>query len=234
MRIDFISLFPGFYTQPLSEGIFARAARKQLIEMRAWNLRDFTEDKHRMVDDTPCGGGGGMVLKPEPVFKAVRHITDLNPGERPYVVLPSPQGTPFDQPAAQALSEKPWIVFICPRYQGIDARVSESLVDSEISIGNYVIHSGDTAAWVISEAALRCIPGVVGNPDSVENDSFYQSDEHSGPVFTRPVEYEGMKVPEVLLSGNHQAIHDWRKKQAQKSLIQTQGSAESQAQKKFA
>jgi tRNA (guanine37-N1)-methyltransferase len=222
MRCDFVTIFPGFYDGILREGLVAKAIAGGLVDVGVHNLRDWALDPHASVDDAPYGGGAGMVFKAEPFFRAVRSLAQRGPGESPpAVVLPSAQGVPFCQALAKELSKKRHIVFLCPRYKGVDERVVEALVDYEISLGDYVIQSGDAAAWAVFEATVRLVPGAVGDEESVETDSFFKDALLEGPQYTRPREVEGRRVPDVLLSGNHEAVAAWRKRKAvEKTLKQ--------------
>ncbi len=206
---DLLTLFPEIISVYIHSGILGRAEEEGKITVRIHQLRDYTEDKHRTVDDYPYGGGAGMVMKPEPVFLAVDRIRELTPDTR--VILMSPQGRPFDQEEARKLSEKSRAVtLICGRYEGVDARVSERLVDDEISIGDYVISGGELAALVVLDAVSRCLPGVVGDERSVNTDSFAQGIlKH--PQYTRPEIYRGMQVPEMILSGHHEKIRRFQR-----------------------
>ncbi len=211
MRCDVLTLFPGILTSVLQESILKRAIEKGLLEVRVTDLREFTGDKHRIADDYPYGGGGGMVLKPEPIFKAIDQISregDLR------LILLSPQGKTFDQEKAKELSmEKKRIVFICGHYEGIDERVRIGLGPEEVSIGDYVLTGGELAALVIIDASTRLIPGVLGDEDSAKKDSFFDA-LLDYPHYTRPAEFRGIKVPEALLSGNHEEIRRWRRRKA--------------------
>ena len=219
MRIDIITIFPGFFSEALDYGIIRRARAAQLVEIKAHDLRAWTEDKHHVVDDRPFGGGDGMVLKPEPIFAAVEDLTgacardDYDTATR--VVLLSPQGRVLTQELAAELAEAPHVVVICGRYEGVDERVSEALVTDEISIGDYVLSGGEPAALVMVDAIVRLIPGALGSHTSAANDSFSEG-LLDYPHYTRPPEFRGLRVPEVLLSGHHAEIERWRKSQARK------------------
>jgi tRNA (guanine37-N1)-methyltransferase len=220
LRFDIITIFPGFFAEAFDYGIIRRARAAGLAEVRAHDLRGWTEDKHRIVDDRPFGGGDGMVLKPEPIFAAVEALTgasaraDYEEGTR--VVLLSPQGRVLTQEVARefALDAKR-MVLICGRYEGVDERVSEALVTDEVSIGDYVLSGGEPAALVLVDAIVRLIPGALGSETSAAHDSFSEG-LLDYPHYTRPPEFRGMRVPEVLLSGNHAEIARWRKRQALK------------------
>ncbi len=213
---DVLTLFPEMITAYLDAGILGRARKQGHITVEVHDIRDDTRDKHRMADDYPYGGDAGMVLKPEPIFRAVDRIREKNPASR--IVLMSPGGRPFDQAAALRLArDVPAVTLICGRYEGVDERVVQHLVDEEISIGDYVISGGELAALVVLDAVSRCLPGVVGDERSVTSDSFYRGIlKH--PQYTRPELYRGMAVPSVLLSGHHEAI---RRYQRQKALEKT-------------
>ena len=214
MKIDVLTIFPEFFGQVFDFGIIRRAKLAGIVEINVHDIREYAADKHKMVDDRPFGGGDGMVLKPEPIFAAIENLIgtsdrDAYPaGTR--VVLLSPQGKPFKQAAAKEFAdEAEHIVMICGRYEGVDERVNDLLVTDEISIGDYVLSGGEPAAIVIADAIVRLLPGALGSDTSAENDSF------SGglldcPHYTRPADFRGYKVPEVLLNGNHAEIEKWR------------------------
>jgi tRNA (guanine37-N1)-methyltransferase len=213
-----LTIFPEFFAGPFQHGVVKRAQDAGLVQIRIHNLRDWTSDRHRTVDDRPFGGGEGMVLKPEPIFDAVESIW---PGERApgrIAVLLSAQGRVFDQAMANRLSGSSELLFICGRYEGVDERVAEHLADEEISIGNYVLSGGELAAAVIVDAVARLLPGVLGNDDSAVFESFQQTGHGEGlldcPHWTRPAEFRGWKAPEVLLNGNHEEIRQFRKRTA--------------------
>jgi tRNA (guanine37-N1)-methyltransferase len=210
MEIDVLTLFPRIFEGPLDESILKRAQNKGLVAVRVHNLRDFTHDKHHVVDDKPYGGGPGMLMKPEPIFEAVEKFRRANS----CVVLMTPQGAPLTQERAAGFSQKPHLVIICGHYEGVDERVREALVDEEVSIGDYVLTNGALAAAVFVDAVVRLLPGVLGDEQSADDDSF-ASGLLEGPQYTRPPEFRGMSVPEILLSGNHKAIAKWRREQAE-------------------
>lgn len=214
MRIDYLTLFPEMFDGVLNSSILKRAQDKDMLSVRTINFRDYAENKHNQVDDYPFGGGQGMVLKPEPIFNAMQAI-EKTPETR--VVLMCPQGKPFDQDLAQSLSESEHIVFICGHYEGYDERIREQLVTDEISIGDYVLTGGELPAMTMTDAIVRLLPGVLGNQQSHEDDSF-QDGLLEFPQYTRPREYGDLKVPDVLLSGNHAKIEAWRHEQ---KLIRT-------------
>jgi len=212
LRCDVLTIFPDIIRAYLNESILKRAQGKGLLDVKVYNLRDFAHDRHRKVDDYPFGGGAGMVLKPEPVFEAVDFLK--RDGESRRIVLLSPQGRVFTQSVAEGLSRiDQRIVFICGRYEGVDERVRLALVDDEISIGDYVITGGELAALVIIDAVTRLIPGALGDERSAEEESF-STRLLEYPHYTRPRDFRGMKVPEVLLSGNHKEIRLWRRREA--------------------
>jgi tRNA (guanine37-N1)-methyltransferase len=218
LKFDIVTIFPGMVAPILREGILARAIERGLIDVAVFDLRDFTTDRHRVVDDTPFGGGPGMVLKPEPFFRALAHIRQTR-GEPTAVVLPTPQGKPFTHAEASRLSEGAHTVVLCGRYEGIDERVRDALATEEVSIGDYVLSGGELAAMVILDAAARLIPGVVGDARSVSEDSFATALlDH--PHYTRPAEFEGRKVPDVLLSGHHGDIERWRRREALRRTLE--------------
>jgi tRNA (guanine37-N1)-methyltransferase len=214
IRIDILTLFPQLFEMPFDFGIFKRAVDNGLVNLNLHNIRDYTHDKHHTADDYPYGGGAGMVMKPEPIFEAVEAIkTGIGDGEaEPRVVLLTPQGRLFSQQIARELSQNRHLVFICGHYEGVDERVREHLATDEISIGDYVLTGGEIPALVVIDAVLRLLPGVLGSEESLLEDS------HAGglleyPQYTRPEDYRGWKVPEVLLSGNHARIAKWRREQ---------------------
>lgn len=216
MKIDIVTLFPEICRAPLGESIMKRAQEKGIVDLNVHNLRDWTTDKHHIVDDAPFGGGQGMVMKPEPIFAAVEDIRDQTSTIKPQtskVVLMSPAGRRFDQQMAAELSGESHLIIICGHYEGVDHRVIEHLVDAEISIGDYVLTNGAIAAVVLVDAIVRLLPGVLGHEQSAVDDSFSRG-LLEAPQYTRPAEFRGWKVPDVLLSGNHAEIEMWRKKQA--------------------
>jgi tRNA (guanine37-N1)-methyltransferase len=212
MQLDIITIFPRLVEAGLGDGIVRRAIERGLVEARVWDLRDFTEDRHRSVDDEAFGGGPGMVLKPAPIFGAVEQIR-RDRGEPSAVILTSPQGRRFTQTEAERLSELAHLVFICGRYEGVDERVREHVATEELSIGDYVLTGGELAALVVCDAVIRLRPGAVGDERSIETESFNRGLlDYS--QYTRPADFRGLKVPEVLLSGHHAAIRQWRRREA--------------------
>ncbi|TMC51974.1 MAG: tRNA (guanosine(37)-N1)-methyltransferase TrmD [Chloroflexi bacterium] len=210
MRFDVVTIFPAMFGPVFQQGVIGRAVERGMLELQAHDLREHTHDRHRQVDDMPFGGGPGMVMKPEPVIEAVEAIRARNSGP---VVLMEPWGELLDQRVAAELANETGLIIVCGRYEGIDDRVRAALNAREISIGDYVLSGGEIPAMVLIDAVARLVPGVVGDPGSLAQDSF--SDELTGwPQFTRPAEYRGMTVPEVLLSGDHARIKQWRRQQA--------------------
>ncbi len=227
MKCDVLTLFPDILNAYLNESILKRAKEKKLLDVKIHNIRDFTLDPHRKVDDYPYGGGAGMVLTPEPVFRAVDSLKE--DGEPRKIVLLSPQGRPFSQSMAEAYSkEGERFVFICGRYEGIDERV-RTLVDEEVSIGDYVMTGGELAALVIIDAVTRLVPGVLGDDSSIEDESFSWG-LLDYPHYTRPREFRGLDVPPVLVSGNHKDIWTWRRKQALKKTLKVRPDIIEQAE----
>ena len=210
MRFDIITIFPEMFSGVFSEGVVRKAIQKGLLEVKVHDLRDFTTDKHRQVDDRPFGGEEGMVFKPEPLFAAVEAVRT---SPRAPVYLLSPQGRRFDGRLAMEMAGREQVVLICGRYEGVDERVAEVLADDEISIGDYVLTGGELPAMVVVDAASRFIPGVVGKEASVRHDSFTEG-RLDFPHYTRPREFRGLKVPAVLFSGDHKKIQTWRRKKA--------------------
>lgn len=218
LRCDVVTLFPDLVQSVLGQSMLKRAQEKGLLEARVHNLRDYTEGRHLVADDTPYGGGAGMVMKAEPVFRAVealrRQYGEFGAGTSLRLLLPSPQGRPFTQRLAEEFrDERRRLVFVCGHYEGIDERVRIGLEPEEVSVGDYVLTGGELPALVMIDAAVRLIPGVLGDPESAERDSFAES-LLDYPHYTRPADYRGMGVPEELLAGNHQQIRRWRRLKA--------------------
>lgn len=213
MRIDVITGFPAIMREPLNESILKQAQQRVDLQIRIWDLRDFASDRHRTIDDQPYGGGPGMVLKPEPIFKALEEILSRPADkERARIIYPTPQGKRFDQKMAEELAREAHLVFICGHYKAVDQRVIDTWVTDEISVGDFVLSGGEIPTLLIIDAVVRLIPGVLGDPDSARTDSFSDNLLDS-PYYTRPEDFRGLKVPEVLLSGNHQQIARWRLEQ---------------------
>lgn len=213
MRIDIISAVPALLDGPLNQSIVMRAIDKELVEIHVHDLRDYTEDKHKKIDDYPYGGEPGMVLTPQPIFSCIEQLQS----ERDYdeLIFTAPDGDVFEQDDANALSLKKNIIILCGHYKGVDQRVRDELITKEYSIGDYVLSGGELPAMVITDAVVRLIPGVLGDAGSALNDSF-QDGLLEGPVYTRPAEFKGMKVPDVLRSGDHKKVAEWKQEQAVK------------------
>jgi len=218
MKILVVTAFPNLVRGPLDESIIKRAVKKKIVSIKILDLRDFTIDKHKQVDDYPYGGGAGMILKPEPFFRAVEHIKAQEVLENPRVILMTPQGKSYTQDRAKSLARESDLIFLCGHYKGIDERVREYLVTEEISIGDYVLTGGELAAAVVIDSVVRLLPGAIGDFDSALSDSF-ENGLLDCPYYTRPEGYRGMKVPQILLSGHHAEIEKWRK---DKSLERTE------------
>lgn len=206
MRIDILTLFPEMFPGVLSSSILGKAQEKGIVQFEVINFRDYSESKHGTVDDTPYGGGGGMVLKPEPLFRAVEAVTT---DSKPRVILLCPQGVPYNQKLAEELAEEEHLILICGHYEGYDERIREHLVTDEISIGDYVLTGGELGAMVIADSVVRLQPGALGNQTSAVEDSF-STGLLEYPHYTRPAEFRGWKVPDILLSGHHANIDKWR------------------------
>jgi len=220
LRFDVVTIFPRMFDALLDEGIVANAVDRGTLEVRVWDLREFAPDKHRSTDDEAYGGGGGMVMLAEPVFRcvdAIRAVPGLE-GRTPWIVEMSPQGKVFDQTEARAVADRGWVILLCGRYEGFDHRVREAIVDQEISIGDFVVTGGEVPAMLVMDAASRMVEGVVGKRNSVEADSFYEG-LLDYPHFTRPAEVRGMKVPEVLISGHFENIRKWRKEESLRATM---------------
>jgi tRNA (guanine37-N1)-methyltransferase len=216
MRVDVVTIFPD-YLRPLELSLVGKARERELIDVRVHDLRAWTDDVHRTVDDSPYGGGAGMVMAPEPWGRALDELLGGAYEAHPLVVIPTPAGVPFTQQLAADLASEPWLLFACGRYEGIDARVADHAATRarvlEVSLGDYVLNGGEVAALAIVEAVVRLLPGVVGNPESVVEES-HSDGLLEQPVFTRPPTWRGLDVPPVLLSGDHQAIARWRRDEA--------------------
>ena len=216
MRFDVFTLFPEVFAPYLDLSILARARQKGLLEVRLHNIRDWATDRHKTVDDEPYGGGGGMVMKPEPIFAAVEEIKGQ---EEAPVILLTPQGRPFTQEVAQELAAHPRLLFICGRYEGVDERVREHLATDEISIGDYVLSGGELAAMVIVDAVVRLLPGALGYERAAAEDS-HATGLLEGPHYTRPPVFRDWAIPEILTSGHHARVAEWRRKQALKRTLE--------------
>ncbi len=210
MKIDILTIFPHIFKSYLKESIIKRALEKKIIEINIHDIRDFSKDKHRKVDDTPFGGGAGMVMTPQPLYDAITHIKRTNKGP---VIFLTPQGKTLTQPKTEKLAKNKEIILLCGRYEGIDQRIRETIVDEELSIGKYVLTGGELPAMVVLDAVSRLIPGVLGKEESHMEDSFSKrlNRKKEYPHYTRPAKFKKMEVPEVLLSGNHKEIEKWRK-----------------------
>ena len=210
MHIDILTLFPEITLAPLGESIIKRARDAGLVTIKAHNLRDWATDKHRRTDDTPCGGGQGMLMLPGPIFDAVAEL------RRPesQVILMTPQGKPFKQSLARELSHETHLILLCGHYEGVDHRVIDELVDLELSIGDYILTNGAIAAAVVTDAVVRLLPGALGDERSPEDESFSDPNLLEAPAYTKPADFRGLKVPEVLLSGHHARIEAWKREQA--------------------
>ena len=220
MKIDILTLFPEICRAPLSESMMKRAQENKIVDLRIRNLRDWTTDKHHIVDDAPFGGGQGMVMKPEPIFAAVEELQkSAISNQKSKIILMSPGGRRLDQKLATELSKESHLTVVCGHYEGVDHRVIDHLVDLEVSIGDYVLTNGAIAAVVLVDAVVRLLPGVLGHEQSALDDSF-SAGLLEAPQYTRPAEFRGWKIPEALLSGNHAEIAKWRKEQALKRTKQ--------------
>ena len=216
VKIDILTLFPEIVLAPLGESIIKRAQSAGIVEIRAHQLRDWAFDKHRKTDDTLCGGGPGMLLKPEPLFAAIEELR----GPATKVILMTPQGRVFKQQVARDLSHESHLLIVCGHYEGVDHRVVENLIDLELSIGDYVLTNGAIAAAVLCDAVIRLLPGALGDERSSVEESFAQENLLEAPAYTKPAEFRGMRVPEVLLSGNHARIVEWQKQKGIERTVQ--------------
>ncbi len=216
MKIDVLTLFPEMFTGVFGSSILGKAADKGIVELNAINFRNYSTSKHGTVDDTPYGGGGGMVLKPDPIFTAVEDLTSEQV-VKPRIILMCPQGETFTQKKAEELSQEQHLIFICGHYEGYDERIREHLVTDELSIGDYVLTGGELPAMTVVDSVVRLLPGVLGNEMSAVTDSF-STGLLEYPHYTRPAEFRGLKVPDVLLSGHHANVEKWRREQ---SLLRT-------------
>ncbi|MBS4193962.1 tRNA (guanosine(37)-N1)-methyltransferase TrmD [Lederbergia citri] len=212
MKIDILTLFPDMFSGVFGSSILKKAEEKDAVTYNVVNFRDFSNDKHRTVDDYPYGGGAGMVLKPQPIFDAVDYLKK-DSKVNPRIILLCPQGATYNQKKAEELAKEDHLIFICGHYEGYDERIREYLITDEISIGDYVLTGGELGAMVVIDSVVRLLPGVLGNDESPIYDSF-SSGLLEHPHYTRPADFRGMKVPEVLLSGNHQKINEWRENES--------------------
>jgi tRNA (guanine37-N1)-methyltransferase len=214
MRVDILTIFPEMITAATECSIVKRAQDKGALALGVHNIRDFAHDRHRSTDDYPYGGGAGMVMKPDPVFEAAESIIASESEKRPYVILTTPQGRLLDQSVVRELAERDWLMIICGHYEGVDERIREHLVDDEVSIGDYVLTGGELPALVILDAVTRLQPGVLGDELSAVEESFAEDGLLEYPHYTRPPDFRGWTVPEVLLSGHHAQIAQWRRREA--------------------
>lgn len=215
LRVNIISIFPAFFEGPLGLSIPARAASAGLVEYRMVDLRDYTHDRHKTVDGVPYGGGAGMVMKPEPFFEAIDDLSPKGP-----VVLLSARGRPFRHEDAVRFSVGPELTLLCGHYKDVDQRIAEHLATDEISLGDFVVSGGEIGALAITDAVVRLLPGAIGDHDAAATDSFYDGRKLSAPSYTRPPEYRGHRVPEVLRSGDHRKIEKWREAEAQRLSLE--------------
>ena len=215
MRVDLLTIFPELFESPLRQSLLGKAIEGGVLDVRVHDLRDHSSDPHRSVDDTAYGGGPGMVMSPGPIFDAVE---SLGAGTRRLILL-SPAGRRLDQALVRELAEEPWLVMVCGRYEGVDERVVDGLGAEEVSIGDYVLSGGEVPALVVLEAVSRLVPGVIGNAESLESESFEAAGLLDHPHYTRPREFRGLEVPEVLLSGDHAAIEAWRRGAAERKTL---------------
>ena len=220
MRINIVTIFPGYFAAPLETSIPGRAARAGLVGYRVVDLRDHTHDVHRTVDDEPYGGGAGMVMKPEPFFEAIDDLAPVGP-----IVLMSARGRRFRHADAVRLSLGPEVTLLCGHYKDVDQRVADHLATEELSIGDFVLSGGEAAALAVTDAVVRLLPGALGDHESASSDSFYDEDVISAPSYTRPAEYRGLKVPEVLRSGDHRRIEAWRAAESERQTQRRRGGA---------
>ena len=218
IRVNIVTIFPEFFAAPLAASIPGRAARAGLVEYRVTDLRDYTHDRHRTVDDEPYGGGAGMVMKPEPFFEAIDDLSPSGP-----IVLLSARGRRFGHDDAVRLSLEREVTLLCGHYKDVDQRVADHLATEELSIGDFVVSGGEIGALTITDALVRLLPGVLGDHESASSDSFYEGDAISAPSYTRPAEYRGLVVPEVLRSGDHRRIEEWRRAESERLTRRLRG-----------
>lgn len=215
MKINVMTLFPEIFNSYIGESMMKKAVDNNILAVNIYNIRDFSENKHKKVDDYPFGGGAGMVMTPQPILSTYRHIIEENKLEKPRVIYLSPKGKTFTQDMAKSLSKEDNLIFLCGHYEGIDQRVIDMIVTDELSIGDYVLTGGELPALVMIDSISRLIPGVLNKSESYEDETF-EGDLLEYPQYTRPREYKGHKVPDVILSGNHQKIDQWRKEESEK------------------
>lgn len=215
MKINVMTLFPEIFNSYIGESMMKKAVDNNILAVNIYNIRDFSENKHKKVDDYPFGGGAGMVMTPQPILSTYKHIIEENKLEKPRVIYLSPKGKTFTQDMAKSLSKEDNLIFLCGHYEGIDQRVIDMIVTDELSIGDYVLTGGELPALVMIDSISRLIPGVLNKSESYEDETF-EGDLLEYPQYTRPREYEGHKVPDVILSGNHQKIDQWRKEESEK------------------
>lgn len=218
MKIDVLTLFPRMFQGPLTESIIGKAIDKDLLQVNVMNFRDYTDNKHQNVDDYPYGGGAGMLLKAQPIFAAIDAVNEKSPETKKRVILLDPAGIPFTQSVAEELAAEEHLVFICGHYEGYDERI-RTLVTDEISLGDYVLTGGELGAMVMIDATVRLLPEVLGNDQSAKTDS-HSTGLLEHPQYTRPAEYRGMKVPDVLISGNHKKIKEWQDKESIRRTVE--------------
>ena len=218
IRVNIVTIFPEFFAAPLAASIPGRAARAGLVKYRVTDLRDYTHDRHRTVDDEPYGGGAGMVMKPEPFFEAIDDLRPAGP-----IILLSARGQRFRHDDAVRLSLEPEVTLLCGHYKDVDQRVADHLATEELSIGDFVVSGGEIGALTITDALVRLLPGALGDHESASSDSFYDGDAISAPSYTRPAEYRGHMVPEVLRSGDHRRIEEWRRAEADRLTQERRG-----------
>jgi len=220
MRVDILTIFPEIIKAVAGESILKRAQEKGALRLGVHDIRDFATDKHRSADDYPYGGGAGMVMKPDPVFECAESVMADEPANRPHIILATPQGRLLDQDVVRELAQRDWLLIICGRYEGVDERIREHLVDDEISIGDYILTGGELPALAILDAVTRLQPEVLGAEESAVEESFSEDGLLEYPHYTRPAEYRGWPVPETLLSGHHAEIARWRRRQSLKRTLE--------------
>jgi len=221
MRFDILTLFPGLFDSYLQQGLLSKAIEKELVEIHCWNFRDWATDKYQSVDDTPYGGGPGMLIRCEPVYNCVEAVqSEAEPGQ---LIMLTPSGRKLDQHLVEELSEKQRLLLLCGRYEGFDERIAQGLKPMEVSVGDFICNGGEVPAMLLIDTVIRLIPGVLGAEASAKYDSFSTDQLLEYPQYTRPREFRGMEVPEILLSGNHPAIAEWRREQSLKRTRERRG-----------